>query len=165
MIHKQDEALEQLRKLIGPSLADNEILLENFFYSLRPGIMQTVHPPETLKILFDLLLESLNDELAMKGFSLKVAAEGKYFFVMVAAAAPTFKEDVQTAIAKLKIPSYDLTTTFLHVQECATIGYIYRTDEIEKRNQLQQTLLDAMLKWKINFSCQLDFVHFSGRIQ
>ncbi|MBF8262743.1 MAG: hypothetical protein HW387_408 [Parachlamydiales bacterium] len=155
MIHKQDEALEQLRKLIGEAAADNEILLENFFYSLRPGIMQTVHPPETLKILYDLLLESLKDDLAIKGFSLKVAMNGKYFFTMITAAAPTFKEEVQTAVSKLKIPSYDLTSSFLHVQELATIGFIFRSDEIERRTKLQQTLLEAMLKWKINFSCQI----------
>ncbi len=155
MIHKQDEALEQLRKIIGPSESDHEILLENFFYSLRPGIMQTVHPPETIKKLFNLLLEALGEDLSLKGFNLKVASEGKYFFAMIAAAAPTFKEEVQTAVAKLKIASYDLTSTFLHVQEFATIGYIYRTDEPEKRSQLQQMLLEAMLKWKINFSCQI----------
>jgi hypothetical protein len=155
MIHKQDEALEQLRKTIGISASDHEILLENFFYSLRPGIMQTVHPPETLKILFNLLLESLRDDLTLKGFSLKVAAEGKYFFTMIAAAAPTFREEILSAVAKLKIPSYDLTSTFLHVQEFATIGFILRTDEPERRLQLQQTLLEAMLKWKINFSCQI----------
>jgi len=155
MIHKQDEALEQLRKTIGPSAADHEILLENFFYSLRPGIMQTVHSSETIKILYNLLLETLSEDLIFKGFSLKAASEGKYFFAMIAAAAPTFRDEIQTSVAKLKIASYDLTSTFLHVQEFATIGYIFRTDEIEKRSQFQQTLLEAMLKWKINFSCQI----------
>ena len=40
MIYKQDEALEQLRKVIGESASEHEILLENLFYSLRPGIMR-----------------------------------------------------------------------------------------------------------------------------
>lgn len=155
MIHKQDEALEVLRKTIGPTASDHEVLLENFFYSLRPGIMQTVHPPELLKILYNLLLESIKEELTLKGFTIKTATEGKYFFVMIAAAAPTFREEVQTAITKLKIASYDLTSTFLHVQESATMGFIYRMDEPEKCTQFQQAMLEAMLKWKINFSCQI----------
>jgi hypothetical protein len=155
MIHKQDEALEQLRKLIGFAASEHEILLENFFYSLRPGIMQTVHSPETLKTLFDLLLETLKEDLALKGFCLKVAMNNKYFFAIITAAAPSFKEEIQTAIARLKIPSYDLTSTFLHVQQITTIGFIFRSEEIERRSQFQQTLQESMLKWKINFSCQV----------
>lgn len=153
MMHKQDEALEVLRKMIGEDASHHEILLENYFYSLRPGIMQTIHSPEILRSLFNLLLQVLNEDLLEKAFSLKVQGEGKYFLAMIGAAAPTFKEEVMSAVAQLKIPSYDLTTTFLGVQECATLGYILRADDLEKRSAFQQVLLDSMLKWKINFSC------------
>ncbi len=153
MMHKQDEALEHLRKTLGSAAVHHEILLENFFYSLRPGIMQTIHSPENLTTLFNLLLEVLEEDLLHKAFSLKVSGEGKYFLAMIGAAAPTFKEEVMTAVAQLRIPSYDLTTTFLHVQENATLGYVLRTEDVEKRSQFQQVLLDAMLKWKINFAC------------
>lgn len=155
MIHKQDEALEQLRKTIGAPAVHHEILLENFFYSLRPGIMQTILPSELLRSLFTMLLEVLDEDLAQKSFSLKVSGEGKYFLAMIGAAAPTFKEEVMSAVSFLRIPSYDLTTTFLHVQENATLGYILRTENLERRSQFQQSLLDAMLKWKINFSCRV----------
>lgn len=155
MIHKQDEALEHLRKVIGAAATQHDILLENFFYSIRPGIMQTIHTAEHLSLLFKLLLEVLDEHLAHKGFSLKVLGEGKYFFAMIGACAPTFKEEVQSAVARLKIPSYDLTTTFLHIHEHATLGYVLRTEDLEKRAELQQTLLEAMLNWKINFSCSV----------
>jgi hypothetical protein len=149
MIHKQNEALEQLRKLYLPDvLMEHEVLLENFFYSLRPGIMQTVHPPETIKILFDLLLNSLKEDLETKGFTFKVATEGKLFFALIVASVANFKEDVFSAMASLKIPSYDLTSSFLFVRECGAIGFILRADEIERRSEFQQTLLEAMLKWK-----------------
>ena len=153
MMHKQDEALELLRNTLGSAAVHHEILLENFFYSLRPGIMQTIHSPEILTTLFNQLLEVLYEDLLQKGFSLKVSGEGKYFLAMIGASAPTFKEEVMTAVASLRIPSYDLTTTFLHIQENATLGYILRTEDVERRSQFQQVLLDAMLKWKINFSC------------
>lgn len=155
MIHKQDEALELLRKTIGATAIHHEILLENYFYSLRPGIMQTILPPEILRSLFNMLLEVLDEDLLQKSFSLKVSGEGKYFLAMIGAAAPTFKEEVMSAVSFLRIPSYDLTTTFLHVQENATLGYVLRTENLERRSQFQQSLLDAMLKWKINFSCRV----------
>lgn len=155
MIHKQDEALELLRKTIGASAVHHEIVLENFFHSLRPGIMQTILPSELLRSLFNMLMEVLNEDLLQKSFSLKVSGEGKYFLAMIGAAAPTFKEEVMSAVSFLRIPSYDLTTSFLHVQENATLGYILRTENLERRSQFQQCLLDAMLKWKINFSCHV----------
>ena len=156
MIYKQDEALEHLRKAIGPIAQHNEILVENFFHSLRPGIMQTVHPPEVLNTLFKQLLEVMNTDLMDKGFILKTEAKPKFFFAMLAAAAPNFREEVMTAIAKLKIPSYDLTSSFLIVQESAIFGFIYRTDDLERRSQFQQVLLSAMLQWKSNFLCEVN---------
>lgn len=155
MIHKQDEALEQLRKILSSAALSHEVLLENYFYSLRPGIAQTVLAPETLRTLFDLLLKVLAEDLGQKIFTLKSSSEGKFFFIAIGAAAPSFREDVAAAVAKLRIPSYDLTTTFLYIQEFATLGYIFRSEDSERRSLLLQTVQDAMLQWKINFSCQL----------
>ena len=153
MIHKQDEALEQLRKAIGP--VQNELLVENFFHSLRPGIMQTVHPPEVLNTLFRHLVETMHADLSDRGFVLKTEAKPKFFFVMIGAATPNFREEAMAAVSKLKIPSYDLTSSFLVLQECATLGFIYRTDDLEHQLQLQQALLTALLTWRSNFLCEV----------
>jgi len=117
--------------------------------------MQTVHSSEILRTLFDLLLKVLEEDLSQKDFILKVTSTPTYFFLMIGAVAPTFREEVQAAIARLKIASYDLTSSFLIVQEYATLGLIFRSEDPEKRKVLQQILLEAMLNWKIHFSCQV----------
>ena len=155
MIHKQDEALENLRNNLGPIAAHHEVLLENFFYSLRPGIMQTVLSSEVLRTLFEMLLKMLEEDLLQKGFSFKTSSDNTYLFLMIGAAAPTFKDELLAAISRLKIASYDLTSTFLIFQESATLGLILRSEDQEKRKLLQQTLLETMIHWKINFCCQV----------
>jgi len=57
MIVKQNEVLEQLRELFTETERKNEFLLENFFYSLKPAVMQSILPPKILKSLFSLLEE------------------------------------------------------------------------------------------------------------
>jgi hypothetical protein len=155
MIHKQDEALEQLRIALGPVATHHEVLLENFFYSLRPGIMQTVHSSDVLCTFFDLFLKVLDQDLSQQEFVLKTTSSPNYLFLIIGAIAPTFKEEVLAAIARLKIASYDLTSSFLIVQESATLGFIFRSEDQEKRKQLQQVVLESMLHWKIHFSCQV----------
>ncbi len=46
MILKQSQALEDVKKLLDNK---NEVLLENFFYSITPGVMQSILPPFVIK--------------------------------------------------------------------------------------------------------------------
>ena len=153
MILKQDESLELLRKTLGAAGSDHEFLLENYFYSLRPGIMQTVHESSILKTHFLLLLEVLKQEYSDRSYILKQSQEGKFFLYSMSALAPTFKELVANAIEKLKIPSYDLTSTFLQVHDHSTLGYILRAESPETAAAFQQTLEEALASWAEQFSC------------
>ncbi len=153
MILKQDESLELLRKTLGAAGSDHEFLLENYFYSLRPGIMQTVHEPSILKTHFLLLLEVLKQEYSDRSYIFKHTQEGKFFLFTMSALAPTFKDFVGNAIEKLKIPSYDLTSTFLQVHDHSTLGYILRAETPEAAAPFQQTLEEALAAWAEQFSC------------
>jgi metal-dependent amidase/aminoacylase/carboxypeptidase family protein len=117
--------------------------------------MQTVHSPEVLGTLFDLLLKILEEDLVQKEFSLLVASDNTYFFLMIGAIAPTFKEEAQAAIAHLHIASHDLTSSFLVFPDHATLGLIFRSEDEDKRKELQEVLQEAMLNWKMHFSCQI----------
>ena len=59
MIIKQEEMLSELRKMLSPLSQQNEFLLENYFYSLRPVIAQTIHDPLVLKTHFEILLRNI----------------------------------------------------------------------------------------------------------
>ncbi len=57
MIGKQEEVLRALETQIGIEDPAIELILQNFFYSIRPGIMKTLLPIDSIKRLFLLLLE------------------------------------------------------------------------------------------------------------
>ncbi|HSX25377.1 MAG TPA: hypothetical protein VLE89_00030 [Chlamydiales bacterium] len=153
MILKQDESLDLLRGTLNSISEEQEFLLENYFYSLRPGIMQTVHDPLILKMHFSLLTELIQDDLSERTYTLKTAQEGKFFLYYIGALAPTFKEYVANAIDRLKIPSYDLTSTFLQVHELSTLGYILRSDTPTLATDFHNAILDALKQWSNHFSC------------
>lgn len=142
MILKQDEALAELRKEFGPLLQEQEFLLETYFYSLKPGLMQTVHDTQTLKKHFELLETALKANLQphiIVGESVE-----KFFLCFIVAAAPAFKEVVLKALAPLHIASRDLTTSSLDIGQASALGFILRAESPETVEQFQQTLFAAL---------------------
>ncbi len=109
MILKQEESLLALRNLIGTMSQETEFLLENYFYSLRPGIMQTVLPSEVLNSHFELLMN-----LRKNPDSNFVEEKVERFFLFFGRLIhPGLKENIEIAVERLKIPSYELTSCFL----------------------------------------------------
>jgi len=155
MILKQDESLDLLRKEVGSTTEDEEFFLENYFYSLRPGIMQTVHNPSILKKHFFLFTDLIKNEPTEGSFTMKKEQEGKFFLYFIGAMAPTFKEYVGNAIEKLKIPSYDLTSSFLQVHETCTLGYLLRAENPCDAAAFEAVLLESLQNWSDQFSCPI----------
>ncbi len=162
MILKQDESLDLLRKEVGSTTEDEEFFLENYFYSLRPGIMQTVHDPAILKKHFYLFTDLIKNEPTEGSFTMKKGHEGKFFIYFIGAMAPTFKEYVENAIEKLKIPSYDLTTSFLQVHETCTLGYILRAENPCDAAAFEAVLLESLQTWSDQFSCPISLTRAHG---
>jgi hypothetical protein len=138
MILKQEEALLGLRKLIGPMSQDNELLLEEYFYAIRPGIMQTALPSEVLKAHFRLLEKNRHS-------SDFVSIEKIDHYHLLFSKSPhyNFKTQIEKAIGKLSIPSYELTNCFLHIHPMNFLGYILRSDTEEKELLLERAFRDC----------------------
>src|SRR5690606_28004721 len=75
MISKQSELLASLVELLE-GIKYNDLLLENFFYSLNPVIMRTVLDPQALKTLFQMLLDCIGEGLqSEENYALRIRAE------------------------------------------------------------------------------------------
>lgn len=148
IIIKQNEVLDQLRALLPEIGKNNEFLLENFFYSLKPGIMQSILSPETLKNLFLMLLEAIEQSFTDAPYFYKTHSDNKYFLMIISTPSQEFKEEVQNAVSKLKISSNDLTTSSLSIYEISALGYIYRMEDESGAQLFQTTVLEALEKWK-----------------
>lgn len=153
MILKQDESLGQLRQVLGSLSQEREFLLENYFYSLKPGIMQTVHDSLVLKKHFELLTSVLASDLKLRPYHVEGVSMGKFFLCFIAATSPTFKEGVLNAIAPLEISSRDLTTSFLKIEDTSAMGFILRMESSEIAQQFQEAVLGAFHEWSHRFYC------------
>lgn len=155
IILKQEEALTALRNALSPLSSDQELLLENYFYSLRPGIMQTVYDTSILKDHFLLLKKVLAKELSSKSYVVASTYSGKYFLAFVKAMTGSFKEALTGTVHAMKIPSYDLTTAFFEVDQKAVLGMVLRAESKEKVDLFFTSIEEALKRWESHFLCFL----------
>lgn len=136
MILKQEEALLALRKNLGPIPHEQEFLLENYFYALRPGIMQTVLPTEVLKAHFYLL-----QELQTSTEPLIAQRIDRFTIFFVKDSNADFRDRMEIAIEGLKIPSYELTSCFLTpIPSLSIMGFVLRAEDDVLPNQLREAI-------------------------
>ena len=147
MIHKQTQALDRLKKELPGLGKDKDFLIENFFYSVKPGIMQSILDTNTLKTFFLLFLQVLEQDFRTSNFTLKTFSMPKYLLIMIGATSSSCIKKVESAIEKLQIPSFDLTSCFMQEDGIISIGYIYRTNNLSKHSHFYQTILNEMIVW------------------
>lgn len=142
MIAKQNELLTEVRRQLSKQGAKyNDILLENFFYSLAPVIMRTVLEPHAFKELFDMLLEGLEKGVPYgHRYSMKMKAEPDFCFVMMQAHTRSILDDISKAINKLHSNNSELAQGYIKTPETVCMGYIYRCTDAHKQMQFQKTL-------------------------
>lgn len=149
MISKQNEVLSHLKWLLKDSFKYNELLLENFFYSLTPVIMRNVLETEALQTLFLMLLDSIEDEFFNgENYALKIFNHPQFVFVMVKADDRSVKEEMIKVLAKLQLHSSQLATSFVALYDEIYLGYIYRSDDPERQQLFSYTLQQALVSWE-----------------
>lgn len=144
MISKQNELLCSVRTLLAESGEFNDLLLENFFYSLTPVIMRSVLDPNTLATMFTMLLEVIDERLSICDFALKINRELDFVYIMIRCKDPLVQEELSKALFKLNLSSTELASAFVNVQDTPCIGYIYRCDDPYKQEHFCQTIQYAL---------------------
>ena len=134
MITKQDELLTEVRSILKKSRKFNDLLLEDFFYSLTPVIMRSVLDPVSLEKLFTMLLETssggCNPEV---GYTMNIRAEPNFVYVMIALEKRAIEKRLKAKITELKLPANALAASSIQVNQSPYIGYIYRSDDPTKQ--------------------------------
>lgn len=142
MIVKQNEVLEALRGLFLNE-ARNEFLLENIFYSLKPAIMQSVLSPALLKTFYHMIEEVITK----KEIDKKVKIVEKYLLIVLNSST-SLQDTLQNLVRKLKIPSSDLTYSYLEIEGSYVAGYILRMSDPKTSAQFQKALDKVILPKK-----------------
>jgi hypothetical protein len=148
ILSKQQEVFQELRSLIEEKSFNSDFLLENFFYSITPPLSQTLIIPSSLKNLFSLMQEALEADYKKDPFFLKAEFETEQLLIMAASPFSTIKEELFSMMAKLKIPTQDISCTHVNAYGIACIGYIYQNRDPNIRNFFYYTLLCCLQEWK-----------------
>ncbi len=141
MIIRQEEALRALRLLVGPLSQETTFLLETYFYSLRPGMMQTILPTQTLKAHFVQLLELQRSPLHVLEQN-----SGEFVLFFLTATDSSTKNHLDMAIEKLGLPPHTLFSSVVPLHKTTAIGYLLRLASPEQADGLRSILHSRPLR-------------------
>lgn len=129
MISKQNELFAKVRKLIGHDLKYNDLLLEDFFYSLMPVIMQSLLQPEAFTNLFLMLLDSMKKGLGNETVKLTLQTTESFVFALALTSQRSVKDEIKRGLSKLHLPSGELANAYVQIYGVHYCGYVYRCDD------------------------------------
>ncbi len=155
MILKQNQALDSLKQLLASLDKKKAFLVENFFYSIKPGIMQSIIDPKILKTFFLLFNQALETNFSEKPFVIKTISMPKYLLLVIGSCSSSFKEQIENTLSSLKIASFDLTSGFLQEEGITALGYIYRTSNLTRHAYFSSSISNAMKKWEKSLEKEL----------
>lgn len=135
MIHKQNELFQRVQtRLNDEKVRYSSIMLENFFYSLTPVIMQTILEPQALATLFKMFNDTLKRGLSHSSpFLSKLKSDNDFVYVLFAAHDRSQNDQFYQLIHDFDHTSTELATADLKMNDLILTGYIYRSEEETKR--------------------------------
>lgn len=144
MLLKKTEAFDQLKSLLPEIDSRKEFLLENFFYSLRPSVMQTVLSSEILKAVFFGILQGIEKDFAKKEGYLSSFFKEPYFISIVTTTQSSLQKKALNTIKKLGLSHYDLSVCSFTLYELSILAYVYKYPLKKDAELLKKTLEKAI---------------------
>ena len=152
MISKQNEVLNDLKKLLLQMNIRNDFLLENFFYSLVPNYMQSIAKPLILKKLFLLVLEALEHDFGNQFYFLKTQIVEDHFLITLGAINPTLKDFIEERIESVDLEGAQLTTSFVNTYDISCLSYLLKFTDSDQHQRLLQRIIESIKIWKETLS-------------
>ncbi len=130
MIQKQHELLDKVQAHLGATAASHQLVLENFFHALTPGVMRSVLQPDYLAKFFLLLIEGLD----RRGqFLIRKEADCLYLMII---GTRGIRDELWDIVRLLDIPTIQLASVELTVLDHRCLGFLYRGESENTRQQL-----------------------------
>lgn len=132
MILKQHELLSTIRVILADVKEYDELLLENFFYSLSPVVVSALLDPQAFKTLFLMLLEGINQYKSEEKYYLKFNTEPYNVFALFIVEDPNIRDAIHQSIKQLEISSTELAFAQVKTHGVICVGYICCASEAKK---------------------------------
>ncbi|NGX33679.1 MAG: hypothetical protein K1060chlam1_00019 [Candidatus Anoxychlamydiales bacterium] len=146
LLAKQLDALESLKQMLPSSKKIEDFLLEEFFYSIKPAIQQSIIDTKILKNLFLMFLKILKRNFENKNFLINTKAEKNNFYIMIKTHFTKIKEDIILAVKKQKFKSFEIIFSSLDKNDQKTLGFILISKDQTKKEKLYQTIINEIEK-------------------
>jgi len=147
MIAKQQELLSAVIKELE-GVKYNDLILENFFYSITPDVMRAVLDPTTLQTLFLMQIYLLESEVVKESAcAFKSHCNSQYAYLMVKTADSSLKEVILEALNQSDFSVSDVTFTSLTVYESFYLGYLYAQDDLSKQLAFCRFIQKVIEEW------------------
>lgn len=148
LIFKSQESLEKFKRKVSPSLRKHDLLLENFFYSIRPAVMQNIVPNEILQLAFQNFYIAVKHDFHKEPIFCHSQTQKKYFIGCIACPSSSFKDIFGSALPSLKIPEVNLAVSHLKVEGITISTYIYRSSKAYRHTSFLKVMLESLSKSK-----------------
>lgn len=149
MISKQSELLCKIQELLSLEFIKyNELLLENFFYSIHPVIMRSILDARVLKELFLMMIKMINKGF-LNNYLLEIKKDSHFVFVILATQDELLKKEIVKSIRKMPKESTSLANFQLIIYEIPYIGYIYKTDDPIHQEQFCKVIYQTIEECQI----------------
>lgn len=139
IIAKQLELLSEIRHALGDIDKNEDLLLENFFYSLAPVVAKALIDPMSFRTLFAMLLQGLKEFGQMKHY-LKFHSDNQTHYALTIVQEYSIKDAIHRALHELNIPSKELACAHVKIDGYLCLGYLCSTKNREKQEQFCKTI-------------------------
>lgn len=133
MLYKQTEQIQNLKTSLGKMGEAHPMLVEKFFYALMPMEMRTSLNTETLKLFFQLLLQSMKPNLRKKESDWYFKQDAKRVLAVLSHATAAEKKRVAEHLEVMALPNHQLVTFSFDTGDGVYAGYLLMTEEKEKQ--------------------------------
>lgn len=145
MISKQNESFEILKTSIQEEGKCNELLLENFFYSLTPVVMRTVIAPHILKELFLLILQTISQpEKVVSEFEVVEQIQDSHLCLILKSESKDLKNEILRAIGQLHLNSCEFAQAFLQIYDHSYAALVYFSKDFKQKKLFTETIVNEV---------------------
>ena len=150
MIAKQSEMLTAIKEnLLRQHINYNDLLLENFFYTLAPIHMRFVIEAEIFASLFIQLIESIEVDLnSTKNYELRLNTTSRFVYFLLKTHHRDLKDVINTTLSNLKLEGSEVANCYIQIYEFHYLGCIVQSDDVAKQQIFRDAIYSVIKSWE-----------------
>jgi hypothetical protein len=135
MIVKQYENLCALKKLVLPTP-----LVEKYFYSIKPGYMQSLLSVKTLKNLYDLVCQGFKASFSDSSYAFDSVETDEELLLMVSSPIDGFIDQIKREISSLFSSPANISISDVSMHGIRVLGCIFSVEDLSLRKDLSNQI-------------------------